>query len=267
MKRSVVNILILINVVAFLIDAVFGINSTFGLFYFASPLFHWYQPVTYMFMHAGVWHIFFNMFTLWMFGRTLEIAWGPKRFTAFYFICGIGAAIVQELGQAIGLIGPFDWAVGASGAIYGILLGFGMTFPNERMFVFPFPFPIKAKYFVIIFAAIELFCGAAQFSGDRTAHYAHIGGMLFGALVMLYWRSKMITIKGVRKMKVVYNTSEKSGNYSSAYNTTNYSGVSDTTNVTDYRKIDEILDKIRKGGYNSLTNDEKRQLFEASNKK
>lgn len=267
MKRSVVNILLGINILAYLLDMLLGTNKLFGLCYFESPYFHWYQPLTYMFMHAGLWHIFFNMFTLWMFGRSLEMTWGSKRFLIFYLICGLGAGLVQEIGQFIGWIPPYAWTVGASGAIYGILLGFGFTFPEEKMFVFPFPFPIKAKYFVLIFAAIELFLGSANISGDNTAHYAHLGGMLFGAIMMLYWRSKMRTVKGVKKMKVVYNTydkKERNDNYGRGFSSQN---TTFTSNVRDEKRIDEILDKIRQGGYNSLTEEEKQALFEASNKK
>jgi membrane associated rhomboid family serine protease len=165
-----------------------------------------------MFMHGGFMHLFFNMFALYMFGRVLEMVWGPKRFLIFYMFTGVGAGIIQEIVQYLyystqlsmysgvdfgaGLIVPMAqylnmWVtVGASGAVYGILLAFAMNFPNERLFVMPFPFPIKAKYFVLIFGAIELFTGLGNSAGDNVAHFAHLGGMLFGLILILYWRKK-----------------------------------------------------------------------------
>lgn len=141
--------------------------------------FHIWQLVTYMFMHASFDHILFNMFALWMFGYVLENYWGSRRFLFYYLICGIGAGIIN-------LMVP-GWAstVGASGAVYGILLAFGMMFPEERIYLY-FIMPIKAKWFVIGYAAIELFLGLQ--GGDGVAHFAHLGGMLFGLLLILYWR-------------------------------------------------------------------------------
>lgn len=157
-------------------------------------------------------HLFFNMFALFMFGRVLESVWGPKRFLTFYMVTGIGAGLIQEVVQFIyyetqlsmysgvnlgaGVVVPMAqylnlWVtVGASGAVYGMLLAFAMTFPNERMFVIPFPFPIKAKYFVLIFGALELLSGISNRAGDNVAHFAHLGGMLFGLIMILYWRKK-----------------------------------------------------------------------------
>ena len=168
------------------------------------------QLITYMFMHGGFQHIFFNMFALWMFGRTLEQVWGPKRFLFYYMVCGIGAGLVQELVQYIQYVTELSQydsvntgiavipmaeylnlmtTVGASGAIYGILLAFGMLFPNSQMFVFPIPFPVKAKYFVMGYAALEIFLGLGA-STDGVAHFAHLGGMIFGFILIMYWRKK-----------------------------------------------------------------------------
>jgi membrane associated rhomboid family serine protease len=144
-------------------------------------------------------HVFFNMFAVFMFGRTLEDIWGPKRFLSYYLITGIGAAIVQivilylrisasvpsEMFYAVNSI-----TVGASGAVFGILLAFGMLFPNAQLFIIPFPFPIKAKWFVIGYGLLELFFGVSNRVGDNVAHFAHLGGMLFGILMILYWRKK-----------------------------------------------------------------------------
>ena len=186
------------------------LNDMLGLHFFLASDFKLYQLVTYMFMHADFQHIFFNMFAVWMFGRTLEQVLGPKRFLTYYMICGIGAGLAQELVQYIhyatelshydsvntGIsIIPMDeylnlmTTVGASGAVYGILLAFGMLFPNSEMFVFPLPFPIKAKFFVMGYAVIELLAGLGA-SGDGIAHFAHLGGMVFGFFLILYWRKK-----------------------------------------------------------------------------
>lgn len=188
------------------------LKSILGLHLFLAEDFKAWQIVSYMFMHGGLTHLFFNMFALFMFGRVLEQVWGAKRFLIFYVATGIGAGLVQELVQYIyfqtslsmyegvslapGVVIPMAqylnlWTtVGASGAIYGILMAFAMTFPNERMFVIPIPFPIKAKYFVLIFGAIELLSGLSPRMGDNVAHFAHLGGMVFGLLLILYWRKK-----------------------------------------------------------------------------
>lgn len=151
-----------------------------ALFPVQTPWFHWWQCFTYMFMHANFEHILFNMFALWMFGYTLENLWGTARFVIYYLACGLGAALVCAL---LGIT-----TVGASGAVYGILLAFGMTFPEQRIYLY-FLFPIKAKWFVIGYAAIELFDGIMR-SGDGIAHFAHLGGMLTGLIIMLFWRRK-----------------------------------------------------------------------------
>jgi membrane associated rhomboid family serine protease len=207
--------LLIINVLCFfgyIVAQKYGIdlNDTLGLHFFLASDFNLAQLVTYMFMHANFQHIFFNMFAVWMFGRTLEHVLGAKRFLSYYMVCGIGAGLVQELVQYIQYameLSHYDnvdtglsiipmaeflnmmTTVGASGAVYGILLAFGMLFPETRMFVFPLPFPIKAKFFVIGYAVIELFSGFGS-SGDGIAHFAHLGGMIFGFLLIMYWRKK-----------------------------------------------------------------------------
>ena len=191
-----------------------GMNLTniLGLHFFKAADFAPYQFVTYMFMHSGITHLFFNMFALYMFGGVLERVWGAKRFLIYYLVAGVGAGLLQELVQYVSFVqeglsnfksiqvpsvgimsmGQFLnlWTtVGASGAIYAILLGFGMSFPNDKMYVFPFPFPIKAKFFVIGYAVIELLLGLSN-SRDGIAHFAHLGGMVFGLVMILYWRKK-----------------------------------------------------------------------------
>lgn len=209
--------LIAINVLMFLATIVaerYGIdlNGYMGLHLFLAGDFHPYQLVTYMFMHGGFTHLFFNMFALYMFGGLLERVWGAKLFLIYYFFTGIGAAFIQEATQyayyvmylsqyeyvrlAADALVPMSqylnmWnTVGASGAVYGILLAFAMMFPNERMYVIPIPFPIKAKYFVMIFCVLELLLGLSNNAGDNVAHFAHLGGVLFGLLLILYWRKK-----------------------------------------------------------------------------
>ena len=187
------------------------VENLLGLHFFLASDFNLSQLISYMFMHANFQHIFFNMIAVWMFGRVLEQVWGPKRFLTYYLICGIGAGLIQELvqyleyaftlsnydsvnlGIAGGIIPMEEYlnmmtTVGASGAVYGILLAFGMLFPNSQMFIFPLPFPIKAKYFVIGYAVLELFLGLG--GGDGVAHFANLGGMLFGLILIIYWRKK-----------------------------------------------------------------------------
>jgi membrane associated rhomboid family serine protease len=173
----------------------------FGLYYFASPNFHIYQYVTHMFMHGGWLHIFFNMYALYMFGAPLEQVWGGKRLLTYYFVTGLGAAALHTFVMWIDIsrieaLAPHIAAaymniptVGASGAVFGVLLAFGMLFPNTRlMLLFP-PIPIKAKWFVLGYGLIELWLGIRT-SGGSVAHFAHVGGMLFGWLLIVYWRKK-----------------------------------------------------------------------------
>lgn len=203
-----------------------GVDLTrmLGLYYPKSPNFEPYQLVSHMFMHGGFMHLFFNMFALWMFGRILESVWGPKRFFIYYFATGLGAValhtfvnflqyksitaqmspdqiqMVLQNGNDILMqgknytnpaMGKLNLllnipTVGASGAVFGVLLGFGMLFPNTQlMLLFP-PIPIKAKYFVIGYGALELIFGITNTAGN-IAHFAHLGGMLFGYLLIRYW--------------------------------------------------------------------------------
>ena len=206
----VVKHLLIINAILFL--ATFTLNrfnidlsDYLGLHFFLAKDFMPYQLFTYMFMHANFEHIVFNMFALWMFGNTLENIWGSKRFLLFYIICGLGAAVSQEVVQFIDFEMRTDWqglailndgmrevlntwnTVGASGAVYGLLLAFGMLFPNSRIYLY-FLFPIKAKWFVIGYAVIELLSGF--FTSGNVAHFAHLGGMLFGLILILIWKKK-----------------------------------------------------------------------------
>ena len=211
----VVKNLLIINGILFLADLVlprFGIDlsNILGLHFFLASDFHVYQLFTYMFMHGNFTHLFFNMFALWMFGNTLENIWGSKRFLLYYILCGLGAGLMQEGVQYIeyavklsqyqtvnvggGNIIPMSQylnnmtTVGASGAIYGLLLAFGMMFPDSLIYLY-FLVPIKAKWFVIGYAAIELLTGVLS-AGDGVAHFAHLGGMLMGLIILLIWKKK-----------------------------------------------------------------------------
>lgn len=185
MLPPVIKNLLIINLIFFLATLVlesrglYVITNALALNPIGSGRFQLWQPITYMFMHANFSHLFFNMFALWMFGYVLENYWGSRRFLFYYFICGIGAAACNLL------VPGWHFTVGASGAVYGILLAFGMMFPNERIYLY-FIMPIKAKWFVIGYAVLELMEGLTM--ADGIAHFAHLGGMLFGLLLILYWR-------------------------------------------------------------------------------
>lgn len=258
---TIIKNLIIINVIfslaTFAFKRTFGVDLTdyLGLYFFKSENFHFFQYITYMFMHGDLTHLFFNMFSLWMFGSVLENYWGPKRFLLFYFVTGVGAAVVHTIvigvdyfgiqsaintyaenpnpealvalvqneltailtPEKVANVNAFlrEWqmnmhsgtdygyqsvelaqqllsaranipVVGASGAVYGILLAFGMTFPNQYIYLY-FIMPIKAKWFVLGYGLIELASGIFS-SGDGIAHFAHLGGMIFGYFLIRYWK-------------------------------------------------------------------------------
>ena len=278
----VVKNLLIINVIFFLAtwaaESVWRIDLSqyLGLHYIGASDFRPYQFVTYMFMHGSFAHIFFNMFALWMFGNSIENVWGPKRFLIFYFVCGIGAGITQELVQYIQLndivqnyeyvrLGnrsiPVDdylnmlTTVGASGAVYGILLAFGMMWPNSRIYLY-FLIPIKTKWFVIIYGLVELFSGFS--SVDNVAHFAHVGGMLFGLGFILYWRYK------AGMWNPNFKIFNKKQDFGSGRPKSDWDYNKERAD--EQKKTDEILEKISKGGYDSLTKEEKEFLFRQSKK-
>ena len=298
---SITKNLLIINVLAFFATWVFekqglDLTATFGLHFFMAKDFSFYQLVTYLFMHGSFMHLFFNMFAVWMFGTVMERVWGPKRFLIYYLVCGIGAGIIQEGVQYINYanenLAAYDFVmtssgritteaylnlwttVGASGAVYAILLAFGMTFPTERMFIIPFPFPIKAKWLIGGYIVIEVW-SALNTPGDGIAHMAHLGGMLFGFLLIRYWR-KHPNIEQrfngqngfFQQMKKQYENKRR--------NTFHYQPSTETPRWEEHKEkeedsarqaeIDAILDKIRKSGYDSLTKEEKKKLFEQSNR-
>ncbi len=206
----VVKNLVVINGVMLLITFLTGdfMYEKFALFYFHSPLFKPYQLVTHMFMHGNFIHLFFNMYSLIIFGIVLEQVWGSQKFFIYYMVTGLGAAVLHSLVlhiefsslKAAAEAGNIMAAnsiemlnitptVGASGAVYGVLLAYGMLFPNNVLqLIFP-PVALKAKWFVLIFGAIEVYLGFSN-TQSNVAHFAHLGGMIFGYLLIVYWRKK-----------------------------------------------------------------------------
>ena len=181
--------IILINVLMLVLT--YLNNPLMSKWFALNPIsFIWkpWQLVTYMFMHGGIGHLFFNMYTLFIFGSVLENVWGTKKFLTFYFVTGIGAALVNIGVQH--LTGSFALTVGASGAIYGILMGYAMLYPDSRLtLLFP-PVSMKAKWFVLIFAGIELLLGISNNPADNVAHFAHLGGLVFAFLLIMFWKKK-----------------------------------------------------------------------------
>ena len=202
--------IIIINVLVMIMTSLNGdfMYEKFALFYPTSPFFHWWQPVTHMFLHGGFWHLFFNMYTLYFFGRVLEERWGAQKFLVFYFVTGLGAALVHtgvewlQVQHWMSQVAEGSFAaqakihalkmtptVGASGAIYGVLMGFAMLYPDAVLsLIFP-PISMKAKWFVLVFGGIELLTGVTGVGGG-IAHFAHLGGLIFGYILILYWKKK-----------------------------------------------------------------------------
>jgi membrane associated rhomboid family serine protease len=296
--------LLIINLIAFFATFVLQLRgvdlaNVGGLHFFMASDFHIYQLVTYLFLHANFMHILSNMFGLWMFGCVIENVWGPKKFLFYYISCGIGAGLLQEiaqLGSFYMMISEQDpnvsfgeifaigqqlshqlnaWTtIGASGAVYAVILAFGMTFPNERLFIIPFPFPIKAKWFVLFYVAIEFFSALGS-SGDGVAHTAHLGGMLFGFLMIRYWNrhpsSGFDRGRGQQFFENLKRNFEQRQQQRGNNMHAERGGSKEDDREFNARKhqnqeeIDAILDKIRKSGYDSLTKEEKKKLFDASN--
>ncbi|MDR0829967.1 MAG: rhomboid family intramembrane serine protease [Prevotellaceae bacterium] len=213
-----------------LLDTKFGfdLNKILGLHFIKSELFKPWQIISYMFMHGGLTHLFFNMFGVYMFGTVLEYVWSGKKFLIFYLISGIGAAIIQQIVwyfEFNSIMQHLDYAtldyikneglsvleqgknytdnfagklnillhiptVGASGALFGVLFAFGFMFPKEKLMLIFVPIPIPARIFVILYAVAELFLGVANFRFDNVAHFAHLGGALFGLIMIFWWRHK-----------------------------------------------------------------------------
>jgi membrane associated rhomboid family serine protease len=231
--KNIIMINVLMLLASYATSSVMGIdlNSRLGLYFPKSDSFQPYQILTHMFMHGGLWHLFFNMYALFIFGQVLEGVWGPKRFLIYYMVTGLGAAFIHELvigieytrlmnlidpeqlrlvlneGEALLMEGKVFTdpvmkdlqlllntpTVGASGAVFGILLAFGMLFPNTQLMLLIPPIPIRAKYFVMIYGGIELYLAVTQ-PGSNIAHAAHLGGMLFGYILIKYWKKTTNTL-------------------------------------------------------------------------
>ena len=293
--------LLLVNIIAFVATWMLqlrgiDLNDICGLHFFMAADFQVWQLVTYMFLHSGFMHILFNMFALWMFGVVIENVWGPKKFLFYYISCGVGAGLMQELAQfcsfyltissqdpsisfsELFIIGKQlsmqlnGWTtIGASGAVYAILLAFGMIFPNERIFIFPLPVPIKAKWFVMFYVAIELFSALGS-SGDNVAHMAHLGGMLFGFLMIRYWNNHPTAGYGRNRGHKFFDTLKENFERRKGAKMHVHEGGATRQDDWSYNRqkkqnqeeIDRILDKIRRNGYDSLTKEEKQRLFDSS---
>ena len=180
--------LIIINVLVFIaqltLDPIMGLTNKLALWPIGTAEFRPYQIATHMFTHGFFFHIFFNMFALWMFGKELENYWGPKRFLFYYLVCGVGAAAAHLAVEY--LTGNGAPAVGASGAVMGVLVAYAYLFPNTQLIIFPIPIPVKAKWVVLGYVAIDLFSGVTG-RATGVAHFAHLGGALTGFILVLIW--------------------------------------------------------------------------------
>lgn len=233
------------------------------------PIGNGFQPwqlVTYMFMHGSFMHLLLNMFALWMFGLELENEWGSRKFLSYYVLCGLGAAAANLF--IAPLFAPAAPTVGASGAIYGVLLAFGMLYPDRPIFVY-FLLPVRARYFVMIYMALEIYAGVTS-TTDGVAHFAHLGGAAVGFLAIL-WDQKRFPFQDLlTRQRERYVPTEKVNEYSRVgqgriYDA-KYYDVRERDEKISQARIDEILDKISQSGYQSLSESEKKLLFDASKK-
>ena len=312
----VLKTLIIINVAVFLLQYIFldfftiggaNLGNIFFKYFALWPVsdgsnfalwgsdtyFYVWQLISYQFMHGGLWHILLNMFILWMFGSELENLWGSAKFLGYYLIAGIGAGLAQLfIAPIFASAGP---TVGASGSVYGLLLAFGLTFPDRPVFMFPFFIPIPAKFLILIFLGMELLLGFS--GGDGVAHLAHLGGAATGFLLLKFgdklgiyeliekifkksqsrsgdnkWRKTNYSEpeerydSGARVYKVNWQKKEESSRSYQNEQNTNYSKMNIDGEEITQAKIDEILDKISETGYQNLNEHEKKILFELSKK-
>ncbi|MDR0681281.1 MAG: rhomboid family intramembrane serine protease [Dysgonamonadaceae bacterium] len=269
--------LLIINVIVWLACFLFeminiNLSGILGLHYFQAKRFYIYQLITYMFTHVEFSHLFFNMFALFMFGGLIERTWGPKRYLIYYMVTGVGAGLIQmlvsylhirslisginlDLLNVSSLYDLYPVTIGASGSVFGLLLAFGMLFPNLPLYIMFIPIPIKAKYLVIGYGVIEFFFGIYNRAGDNVAHFAHLGGMLFGFFMILYWNKGNRINRFFKRKKNKITFIHKRPETDQEYN----KRKSDQS-----KEIDRILDKIKKSGYDSLSKDEKKTLFDAN---
>ena len=273
----VIKALLISNVAVFFLLSFFGLFRLNGIplaefIYVFLPLypidagFQIWQLFTYMFMHGGFMHLLFNMFALWMFGMELENQWGSKKFFLYYMMCGIGAGLSNLfIAPLFAQAGP---TVGASGAIYGVLVAFGILFPDRPIFVY-FLLPIRARYFVLLYILLEIYAGVTGTS-DGVAHFAHLGGAAVGVFYLLMERNGFSFERFFPRKKLRYVSSGKEYEYASSdrwnVSDASYFDIHNDEEKINQVRVDEILDKINQNGYQSLTEDEKKILFEASKK-
>jgi membrane associated rhomboid family serine protease len=280
----VIKYMILANVAAFFLKSMLaggfltvGGESMGGWFektFYLCPIGEGFRPwqlVSYMFLHGDFYHIFFNMLMLWMFGMGVENTWGTSKFLAFYFACGIAAGL-SNLFIAPMFIEPAR-TIGASGSVYGVLVAFAMLFPNRYVFIY-FLLPVKAKYLVTIFVGLELFYGITG-SSEGIAHMAHLGGAVLAAVWVILdsrgvidrWFSKL---SSSRRAPSIHRMPPPQSSIRDAVYSEPKTPPAQTPRNEEFERyqkvIDEILDKIGRTGYSSLTEDEKRILLEASKK-
>ena len=288
----VIKSLIIINVVVFFIQLIsksinfsdipawyimdkwFALNPLSGVDFVGNPHnFQFWQLITYQFMHGDFMHILFNMFGVWMFGSSIEEVMGSKKFLIFYLLAGISAGLLQILVSP--LIGTGSAVVvGASGSLFGLLVAYGLYFPDTLVFV-SFLFPVKAKYFIVFYIVIQFL--SLQGSSSGVAYLAHIGGALFGFLYIMFDKNSHISLKNALKKSYYYKSNPKKDIFSNPFskNSHNSNDAEDAKYYDLNRKddgevsqadIDAILDKISQSGYQNLSEREKKILFQASKK-
>lgn len=253
-----VKYLIIINIVVFILQHIFDGPNVGNFTYYLGlrpdflQNFYIWQVVTYMFLHGGVFHIFINMLLLWIFGSEVEGTWGSRAFLKYYLICGIGAGVIQALFNTF-IFPSNNIIVGASGAIYGLLLAFALIDPEREitfLLLLVLPIRMKAKYLAMLFAGFALFAGLFSGDGDNVAHFAHLGGMLVGYLYLkVDWRTEAIGnwFQRKRASRDIVRQAKRRQQEMRLRET-----------------VDEILDKINEVGYANLTDEEKAILKRAS---
>jgi len=228
-----------------------------------------WQLVTYLFLHGGFWHLFFNMFALWMFGMELEHTWGSKKFLFFYLLCGVAGGITNLI--VAPMLGQAAPTVGASGAVFGVLLAFGMMYPDRPIYLY-FLLPIRAKYFIAAYIGLELFFGVTS-SGDGVAHFAHLGGAAAGFLFILSEKNILPVREWWARVRGLFpagsSPESRFGRRDGGVHEATFFDITsgrprDEQKEISQEQIDEILDKINRAGYQSLTEEEKQILNEAS---
>lgn len=289
MFPPVIKMLLISNIAIFIVQFLLGNDVVFGnilakyfyLWPISSGYFLPWQLVTYMFLHGGFSHLLFNMFALWMFGMDIENLWGTKKFLIYYFLCGIGAGVANLfIAPLLGQAGP---TIGASGAIYGILVAFGFLFPDRPIYLYFFV-PIKAKYLVLIYMVIEFYSASSSLNSG-VAHVAHLGGGVIGFIYLLITYKRLGNFN-FSKPKNTFGNNPTSSGYREPRITPLYTNGAEKIKKADYvdlpetdykaefeeqqrkaqERVDAVLDKLSKGGYQSLTEEEKRILFTESKK-